>query len=185
MEHPGANGAGQSGGSRSTGRARARSPILPARRRLAGDVLAARMARADPGRAPSARGPPRASTRSARGGLPWSPDRHPPPASASGARLPGGSAGWRLAGVSLAAALVGAVIGGGIVAAASDQGGGTVTIRQISAGPALLNGTTNIESVIDKVLPAVVSIDATVAGSRRRSRSSEGSVGSRRTRGPG
>jgi putative serine protease PepD len=30
----------------------------------------------------------------------------------------------------------------------------------ISSGPALLNGTTNIESVIDKVLPAVVSIDA-------------------------
>jgi len=66
-----------------------------------------------------------------------------------------------VAGVSLAAALLGAVIGAGIVSATSDQGTGTVTIRQISAGPALLNGTANIESVIDKVLPAVVSIDAT------------------------
>jgi S1-C subfamily serine protease len=59
----------------------------------------------------------------------------------------------------LAASLVGALIGGGIVVA-TDHGGGTTTVKEISAGPALLNGTTNIETVIDKVLPAVVSIDA-------------------------
>jgi S1-C subfamily serine protease len=59
----------------------------------------------------------------------------------------------------LAASLVGALIGGGIVVA-SEHGGGTTTVKEISAGPALLNGTTNIETVIDKVLPAVVSIDA-------------------------
>ena len=69
------------------------------------------------------------------------------------------SPGWLWAVVSLAAALVGALIGGGIVAAANHDNGST-TVKEISAGPALLNGTTNIESVIAKVLPAVVSIDA-------------------------
>ncbi len=94
---------------------------------------------------------------------PWSPDLHPP----SPRELPSREAGlgWRLAGLLMAAALLGAVIGGGMVAATSDRGGGTTTIRQISAGPALLNGTTNIESVIAKVLPAVVSIDAISPGS--------------------
>jgi S1-C subfamily serine protease len=59
------------------------------------------------------------------------------------------------------AALAGALIGGGIVAASDGNNSGPTTIRQISTGPALLNGTTNIESVIAKVLPAIVSIDAT------------------------
>ncbi len=67
--------------------------------------------------------------------------------------------GWRWAAVSLVAALVGALIGGGIVAAT--RGSSSTTVKEISAGPALLNGTTDIEAVIDKVLPAVVSIDAT------------------------
>ncbi len=67
--------------------------------------------------------------------------------------------GWLWAVVSVAAALVGALIGGGIVAAVNHDNGAT-TVKEISAGPALLNGTTNIESVIAKVLPAVVSIDA-------------------------
>jgi putative serine protease PepD len=62
--------------------------------------------------------------------------------------------------VALAAALVGALVGGGIVAA-SDHGNGSTTVKEISSGPALLNGTTDIEAVIAKVLPAVVSIDAT------------------------
>ncbi|MGH9079485.1 MAG: S1C family serine protease, partial [Acidimicrobiales bacterium] len=61
--------------------------------------------------------------------------------------------------VSVAAALVGALIGGGIVAASNHDGGST-TVKEISAGPALLNGTTNIEAIIARVLPAVVSIDA-------------------------
>jgi S1-C subfamily serine protease len=62
--------------------------------------------------------------------------------------------------VALVAALIGALIGGGIVAA-SDHGASSTTVKEISAGPALLNGTTDIESVIAKVMPAVVSIDAT------------------------
>ncbi|HLH27351.1 MAG TPA: trypsin-like peptidase domain-containing protein, partial [Acidimicrobiales bacterium] len=65
----------------------------------------------------------------------------------------------------VAAALAGALIGGGIVAASDGGSSGTTNIREISTGPALLNGTTNIESVIAKVLPAVVSIDATSPGS--------------------
>jgi S1-C subfamily serine protease len=68
--------------------------------------------------------------------------------------------GWLWAVVSLAAALIGAVVGGSIVAA-SNHNTGSTTVKEISAGPALLNGTTNIETVIAKVLPAVVSIDAT------------------------
>jgi putative serine protease PepD len=66
--------------------------------------------------------------------------------------------------VSLVAALLGAVIGGGIVAA-SNSPATTTSVKEIAAGPALLNGTTNIETVIAKVLPSVVSIDATSGGS--------------------
>jgi len=81
---------------------------------------------------------------------------------ATSAVRPGGrSPGWRWAAVSAAAALLGAVVGGAIVASAVHNGSATTTVRQISAGPALLNGTTDIQAVIDKVLPAVVSIDAT------------------------
>jgi serine protease Do len=73
----------------------------------------------------------------------------------------GGQApGWRWAAVSLVAALAGALVGGGIVAATTHDPSST-TVKEISAGPALLNGTTDIQAVIAKVLPAVVSIDAT------------------------
>lgn len=72
--------------------------------------------------------------------------------------------GWVWPVVSLLAALLGAVIGGGIVAA-SNSNNTTTSVKEIAAGPALLNGTTNIETVIDKVLPSVVSIDATSGGS--------------------
>ncbi|MDQ1359710.1 MAG: hypothetical protein QOJ44_87 [Acidimicrobiaceae bacterium] len=78
----------------------------------------------------------------------------PPP---SGPRS-GGT--WRWAVVALVAALIGAGVGGGIVAATVGNGNSTTTVKEISAGPALLNGTTNIETVIAKVLPAVVAIDA-------------------------
>jgi serine protease Do len=78
-----------------------------------------------------------------------------PPVPPGSSRAPG----WRWAVVSMVAALLGALVGGGIVAAV-DKGGGSTTIKQISAGPALLNGTTDIETVVDKVLPAIVSIDA-------------------------
>jgi S1-C subfamily serine protease len=78
----------------------------------------------------------------------------PPP---SGPRS-GGT--WRWAVMALVAALIGAGVGGGIVAATVGNGNSTTTVKEISAGPALLNGTTNIETVIAKVLPAVVAIDA-------------------------
>ena len=67
---------------------------------------------------------------------------------------------WRWVAVAVVAAIIGAAVGGGIVAAVG-RSGSTTDVKEISAGPALLNGTTNIESVIAKVLPAVVSIDAT------------------------
>jgi putative serine protease PepD len=61
--------------------------------------------------------------------------------------------------VAAVAALIGAVIGGAIVAATT-HADNAATVKEISAGPALLNGVTNIEAVIGKVLPAIVSIDA-------------------------
>ena len=67
---------------------------------------------------------------------------------------------WRWVAVAAVAAVIGAAVGGGVVAAAG-HGGTTTDVKEISAGPALLNGTANIEAVIAKVLPAVVSIDAT------------------------
>ena len=84
----------------------------------------------------------------------------PPTAADTPESSPRRPRGWLWAVVSGAAALVGALIGGGIVAAVNHDGGST-TVKEISAGPALLNGTTNIEAVIAKVRPAIVSIDAT------------------------
>ena len=81
------------------------------------------------------------------------------------------------------AALVGALIGGGIVAAINHDGGST-TVKEISAGPALLNGTTNIEEVIAKVRPAIVSIDATSPASASQSILGGGTGGARRIRAP-
>ena len=90
----------------------------------------------------------------------WGPiDAGTPPAPpAPDSRTDRRGPGWTWAVISLVAALIGAVVGGTIVHAFSD--GGSTTVKEISAGPALLNGTTNIEAVIDKALPAVVSIDA-------------------------
>jgi hypothetical protein len=83
-------------------------------------------------------------------------DGSPPPAEAArGTRWPG----WSWAVVAVVAALIGAVVGGGIVAATT-HADNAATVKEISAGPALLNGVTNIEAVIGKVLPAIVSIDA-------------------------
>jgi S1-C subfamily serine protease len=90
----------------------------------------------------------------------WGPITPSAPVPADGNPARGQAPGWRWAAVSLVAALVGALIGGGIVAATTHDPSST-TVKEISAGPALLNGTTDIEAVIDKVLPAVVSIDAT------------------------
>ena len=81
------------------------------------------------------------------------------PVTDEGGKAVHGASGRMWVAVVVAAALVGALVGGGIVALAG-RGGGSTTVKEISAGPALLNGTTNIESVLDKVLPSVVSIDA-------------------------
>ncbi len=89
----------------------------------------------------------------------WGPISPPAAASDSDRASKRRSPGWMWATIVLAAVLVGALIGGGIVAASNHTAGST-TVKEISAGPALLNGTTNIEAVIAKVLPAVVSIDA-------------------------
>ena len=86
------------------------------------------------------------------------PDDSPSPA-AAGDRGGHRGPGWPWAVVALVAALIGALVGGTIVAATTHDDNGA-TVKEISAGPALLNGITNIETVIDKVLPAIVSIDA-------------------------
>ena len=100
---------------------------------------------------------------------------------------------WRPGGTGLAvgcrwplvAALVGALIGGGIVALVGRAAAGSTTVKEISAGPALLNGTTNIETVhrqgaargrLDRRQVARAGIG--VALRRRR-------AASRRTRAPG
>jgi len=120
---------------------------------------------ADPTRARAAALEP--SGRSgARSGVPvWGPVVTPPGPEDGPAADPKGDGarhkgpGWLWSVVALAAALVGALIGGTIVAATNHSNTGA-TVKEISAGPALLNGTTDIETVIAKVLPAIVSIDA-------------------------
>jgi len=103
---------------------------------------------------PTGREPPAA------GAVPmWGAAGPPPVNPAIPAQKPKKSGPWRLVLVAVVAALLGSVVGGSIVAAGDNNG--TTTVKQISAGPALLNGTTNIEKVIAGVLPAVVSIDAT------------------------
>ncbi len=93
----------------------------------------------------------------------WGPVVTPPEEAAPKSAASGGGGGrgpgWMWSVVALAAALVGALVGGAIVAATTHDSSGA-TVKEISAGPALLNGTTNIETVIGKVLPAIVSIDA-------------------------
>ena len=90
----------------------------------------------------------------------WAGDLTPPPAPAVAPPPRRGRARWTV--LVVVAALIGALVGGGIVAATDHGGtGGSTTVNENSIGPALLNGTTSIETVIAKVLPAVVSIDAT------------------------
>ena len=93
----------------------------------------------------------------------WGPVVTPPEEAAPKSAAAGGGGGrgpgWMWSVVALAAALVGALVGGAIVAGTTHDSSGA-TVKEISAGPALLNGTTNIETVIGKVLPAIVSIDA-------------------------
>ncbi|HWD52132.1 MAG TPA: trypsin-like peptidase domain-containing protein [Acidimicrobiales bacterium] len=89
----------------------------------------------------------------------WGAAGPPPVTPAMPVPKPKTSWPWRWVLVAVVAALLGSVVGGSIVAVSDN--GNTTTVKQISAGPALLNGTVNIEKVIAGVLPAVVSIDAT------------------------
>jgi S1-C subfamily serine protease len=133
-------------------------------------------------------------------GSPWSLPASNPVSPAAGAIPVWGAAGppqvtpavpiaqkspgsWRWVVVAVVAALAGSVVGGSIVAAGNHNG--TTTVKQISAGPALLNGTTNIESVIAKVLPAVVSIDATAPAPSSQNPFGSGSAGTLEEQGTG
>jgi S1-C subfamily serine protease len=128
-------------------------PFLPPSWRETSEVVAPPGAGADDtvGEPPWATAPPSSTM------VPvWGPVGEPTPDRAT-TPAPPARPGWMWAVIAVAAALVGGLIGGGIVAATTNQGS---TVKEISAGPALLNGTTDIETVIDKVLPAIVSIDA-------------------------
>ncbi len=89
----------------------------------------------------------------------WGPVTPTPAAPVSATSSGNRSPGWAWVVVSAAAALIGALVGGGIVAATNHNSAST-PVKEIAAGPALLNGVTNIEAVIAKVQSAVVSIDA-------------------------
>jgi putative serine protease PepD len=63
---------------------------------------------------------------------------------------------------TVVAAVLGGIIGGTVVAGSVHGADGVTEITQIDSGPALVDGTTDVQTVIARVLPAVVSIDATV-----------------------
>ncbi len=124
-----------------------------------------------------------ARTRGA-GAIPvWGAAGPPPVTPAIPVPKPKQPGSWRWVVVAVAAALVGSVVGGSIVAASDN--GNTTTVKQISAGPALLNGTTNIEKVIAGVLPAVVSIDATAPAPSAQGIFGGGSAGTQEEQGTG
>ena len=130
------------------------SPPRPSRPRRAGSrPRSSPPRRSDPvGTVARAAARPASSTVS-RCGARWSPrPRRPLQSAAAGGAGEGGGPGWMWSVVALAAALVGALVGGAIVAATTHDGSGA-TVKEISAGPALLNGTTNIETVIGQGAP--------------------------------
>ena len=73
--------------------------------------------------------------------------------------------------MALVAALVGGAVGAGVTALADNNsngnGGGSVTIHESGAAPgaAVLSGNVTIPQLVDKVIPAVVSIDVKSNGS--------------------
>jgi len=133
---------------------------------------------AGPTPVPSASTPPTAealSPPSASTGWNAGPDAVPyayPPVTTPPRPAPGG-AGARGTGpgrvrswlpVALVAAVVGALVGAGVTALADHNGNGgasSVTIHESSAAPgaAVLSGSVTIPELVDKVIPAVVSID--------------------------
>jgi len=67
--------------------------------------------------------------------------------------------GWRWLAVAVVAAVVGAGVGSGVTEALGNKPA-TTTVLAVRPGPALLAGNTSIPSIVDKVLPAVVTIRA-------------------------
>ena len=128
--------------------------------------------------------PPTGSEPAGAGAIPvWAAAGPPPVTPALPVPKPKKSGAWRWVLVAVVAALLGSVVGGSIVAASNN--GNTTTVKQISAGPALLNGTTNIEKVIAGVLPAVVSIDATAPAPSAQGIFGGGSPGTQEEQGTG
>ena len=85
-----------------------------------------------------------------------------------GPRTPGKIRAWLP--VALVAALVGGAIGAGVTALADDNNGsgsGSTVIHESTAAPgaAVLSGNVTIPQLVDKVIPAVVSIDVKSNGS--------------------
>jgi len=107
--------------------------------------------------------PPALWAWSGRNPVPFSyPPAPAPDAGGRGGARPGRLRSWLP--VALVAAVVGALVGGGMVALVGHTGNGSgsdVTIHESSAGPgaAVLSGNVSIPQLVDKVIPAVVSID--------------------------
>jgi S1-C subfamily serine protease len=97
---------------------------------------------------------------------PFGAEPYPPPHPAAGASAQAGkSRSWM--GIAIVAALVGAIVGGGIgagvtaIADHNSNGNGSVTIHESNSAPgaAVLSGNVTIPQLVNKVIPAVVSID--------------------------
>lgn len=91
------------------------------------------------------------------------------PESSNKGRKPFDRVERRILGLVIVAALIGALVGAGVSALVnrnSNSSGGVVTIRQgtATAGPALLSGNVSIPQLVNKVLPATVSIDVKALG---------------------
>ena len=82
---------------------------------------------------------------------------------AQGRRGPRNAHGWVL--VAVVAALIGGGVGAGVTAAINNDNGSSVTVNEGSAAPgaAVLSGNVSIPELVQKVLPAVVSIDVTTS----------------------
>jgi S1-C subfamily serine protease len=92
----------------------------------------------------------------------------PPPAAAGGKTRSRGARMWIP--VALVSALIGALVGAGVTAIADDNNGngnGNVTVLHegnATPGAAVLSGNVTIPELVNKVIPAVVSIDVKSGG---------------------
>ncbi len=99
---------------------------------------------------------------------PTLPGGAPPPPPPRTPRTPGRFRSWLP--VAAVAAVIGAAIGAGVTALADNNGNtgnGNVTIHESTASPGagVLSGNVTIPQLVDKVIPAVVSIDVKSNGS--------------------